>query len=212
MAPSNVRRGWNVLTPRPTGSRSRPPHGVRRTRGKGTERRRSGETTRNWRLPEDRAGAVVPCAGDAKTGRLGARERQGCGTDSRRSAGRGEGQDGLRSEWAMPERGPAGRVMTPGTPSTRRRWNGAASGMLAVALEALGADHRALGCNPRGGNGLDGLWAARALRPVRTARGYDGAVLDSRSWHPQIADLNIRAPLRPLESGTRAALLLLTSV
>jgi len=71
----------------------------------------------------------------------------------------------------MQERGSAGRVMTPRTPATRKRWNGAASGMLAVALEALGADHRALGCNPSGGNGLDGLWAARALRPVRTARG-----------------------------------------
>ena len=71
----------------------------------------------------------------------------------------------------MPERGPAGRAMTPGTPETRRRWNGAASGMLAVVLEALGAEPRALGRNPSGGNGLYGPSAARALRSVRTARG-----------------------------------------
>jgi len=82
-----------------------------------------------------------------------------------------EGQDGLRSECTMPKWGPAGRAMTLGTPEARRCWNGAASGMLAVAHEALGAERRALGRNPSGGNGLDGPSAARALRSVRTARG-----------------------------------------
>ena len=64
--------------------------------------------------------------------------------------------------------GPAGRTLTPGT---RMRWNGAASGMLAAAREALEADQRALGRNPSEDNGLNGPLAARAPRSARTARG-----------------------------------------
>ena len=64
----------------------------------------------------------------------------------------------------------AGRVLTSRKPATRRRWSGAASGMLAAALEAVGAIQGVLGRNPSGGNGLDGRLAARALRSGRTSR------------------------------------------
>ncbi len=66
--------------------------------------------------------------------------------------------------------GPTGRVLASRPSATRRRWNGAASGMLAAALEALGADQPAPCQNPSGGNGLDGPRAARALRSGRTLR------------------------------------------
>ena len=85
-------------------------------------------------------------------------------------------QDGLHGEWAMSDRGPAGRGWTSRPPAARRRWNGAASGMLAGALEAMDTDQCALGRNPSGDNGMEGLLATRALRSVRTARGgHSGA-------------------------------------
>ena len=64
----------------------------------------------------------------------------------------------------------AGRVSTLRTPGTRRRWIRAASGMLAAALEAVGAAQRSFGRNPSGGNRLDGQLAARALGSGRTSR------------------------------------------
>ena len=65
--------------------------------------------------------------------------------------------------------GSAERVLTSRTPATRRRWDGAASGMLAAVLEAFGADQRAFGPNPIGGNGLDGQLADLALRSGRVS-------------------------------------------
>ena len=65
---------------------------------------------------------------------------------------------------------PPGRELASRPPAARRCWNGAASGMLAGALEAMDTDQCVLGRNPSRGNGLDGLLAPRALRSVRTAR------------------------------------------
>ena len=169
MAQSNVRRGWNVLTlVRPGAGLGLPTgFGGLEGRGPGSGTRPKppaiGGYRKNKRVLWYCAPVTRRPAGSVHGhSRNAVRNRGGAGDE--------RGQDGLRSEWAMPERGPAGRVMTPRTPATRRRWNGAASGMLAVALEALGADQRALGRNPSGGNGLDGSLAARALGSVRTSR------------------------------------------
>ena len=73
----------------------------------------------------------------------------------------------------------AGRVLTSRTSAMRRRWNGAASGLLAAALEASGPAQRTRGRNPSGGNRLDGHLAARAWRSGRTSRIHPQSIAPS---------------------------------
>ena len=172
------------------GSLGRPPHWVGRPNGRGSG---SGARPKSLAIGGYRKikRALCYCAPVTRMPAGSVQGHKGHAVRNRGRWGDERGQDGDRSAWAMPERNPAGRVMTPRTPATRMRWNGAAFGMLAVALDALSTERRALGRNPSGGNGLDGPSAARALRSVRTARGYDGAVPDPRSWHPQIGGLSV---------------------
>jgi len=164
-----MRSGWEMHTPRPTGRRTRPPHGDRRARGTGIGRWCAADTARDHGYRKiNRALWYCPPAKQAPAGSVGRRSAEAV-----RNCG-GSGDDRGRMDSAVSVRcrngDPTARVWTPRPPPTRTGWNGAAFGMLAVALEALGTDRRALGRNPSGGNGLDGSLAARALGSVRTSR------------------------------------------
>ena len=70
---------------------------------------------------------MIGFADETTAGRLLGERAQGAAVRQRVESGDGRGQDGLRGEWVMSERGTAGQVRTTRPPASRWRWNETAS-------------------------------------------------------------------------------------